>query len=62
MMKDEEMQSVVAEAKRNRFATVPKLGDEGMVLIILGKGLLVLPGPHRLLPWPEYLHTINTRL
>lgn len=39
MMKDEEMQSIVAEAKKNRFATVPKLGDEG-ILLIFWKGFL----------------------
>ena len=33
------MQSIVAEAKRNRFATVPKLGDEGMFVDFLGMTL-----------------------
>eukprot|EP00112_Aurelia_sp_Birch-Aquarium-sp1_P010963 Seg2317.3 transcript_id=Seg2317.3/GoldUCD/mRNA.D3Y31 product="Coiled-coil domain-containing protein 81" protein_id=Seg2317.3/GoldUCD/D3Y31 len=33
MMKDEEMQSIVAEAKKNRFATVPKLGDEELSFV-----------------------------
>ena len=37
-MKSDEMQSVISEAKQNRFATIPKLTDEGK-----SKGLTLLP-------------------